>query len=68
MELEDSYGIIGRRIIGPEGDRNLTGRSTESINLEPCRSQRLIHQPNNIDVLDLGLSTHMYQMCGLVFM
>jgi hypothetical protein len=33
MELGDSYGKI--RIAGPEEDRNATGRSTESTNLDP---------------------------------
>jgi hypothetical protein len=32
MELGNSYGRIGGRIAGPEGDRNSTGRPT---NLDP---------------------------------
>jgi hypothetical protein len=35
MELGDSYGRIGGRIVGSEGDRNSTGRPTESTNLYP---------------------------------
>jgi hypothetical protein len=34
MELGDFYGRI-ERIVGPEGDRNSTGRPTESPNLDP---------------------------------
>jgi hypothetical protein len=30
MELGDSYGRIGRRIAGPNGIRNSTGRPTKS--------------------------------------
>jgi hypothetical protein len=48
MELGDSYGIIRGRIIGPEGDRNFTGRPTESTNLDPWGSQRLSHQPKSV--------------------
>jgi hypothetical protein len=29
----DTYRRVGRWIIGPEGDRNSTGRPTESTNL-----------------------------------
>jgi hypothetical protein len=35
MELGDSSRTTGRRIAGPNQDRNSTGRSTESTNLEP---------------------------------
>jgi hypothetical protein len=34
MEFGDFYGRIERRIVGPEGDRNSTGRPTESPNLD----------------------------------
>ena len=34
MELEDSYGRIGGRIIGPGRDRNSIGRKTKSTNLD----------------------------------
>jgi hypothetical protein len=44
MELRDSYGRIGGRIEGPEGNRNFTGRHTESTNLDPWDSQSLNHQ------------------------
>jgi hypothetical protein len=33
MELGDSYGRIGRRIAGLKGNRNSTGRPTESNNM-----------------------------------
>jgi hypothetical protein len=59
MELGDSYKLIGGRIVGPEGDRNFTGRPTESTNLNPWGSQSLNHQPKNILGLDLCLPAHM---------
>jgi hypothetical protein len=34
LELGDSYGRIGGRIASPKGDRNSTGRPTESTNLD----------------------------------
>jgi hypothetical protein len=34
MELGHSYGRIRGRISGPKGDRNSTGRPTESTNLD----------------------------------
>jgi hypothetical protein len=56
MELGDSYGIRGGWIAGHKGDRNSTGRSTESINMNSIHSQTLNHQPKNIIYgLDLGL-------------
>jgi hypothetical protein len=36
--LGNSYGRIGGRIMGPEGDKNSTGRLTESTNLDPWDS------------------------------
>ena len=39
MELGDSYGRIGGRIAGPEGDKNSTGRPSESTYLDPWGSQ-----------------------------
>ena len=59
MELGDSYGKVGKRIVGPEGDRNSTGRPTESTNLDSWVSQNLSHQPNNTHGLDLGLPAQM---------
>ena len=35
VEPGDSYGRTGGRIMGPEGDRNSTGRPTKSTNLDP---------------------------------
>jgi hypothetical protein len=57
MELRNSYGRVGGRIAGPEGDSNSTGRSTESTNLDPWGSQRLNHQLKSIHGLDLGHPT-----------
>ena len=34
MELGNSYGRIGGRTMGPEGDRNSTRRPTELTNLD----------------------------------
>jgi hypothetical protein len=59
IELVDSYGRIGERITGPEGDRNSTGRPTESTNLDSWDSQSLNHEPKNIHRLDLSLPAHM---------
>ena len=33
MEIGDSYGRIGRRVVGPKGDKNSTGKPTESQEL-----------------------------------
>jgi hypothetical protein len=35
VELLESYGRVGGRIEGSEEDRDSTGRSTESTNLDP---------------------------------
>ena len=35
MELGNSYGRIGEMIAGPKGDKDSTGRPTESTNLDP---------------------------------
>ena len=53
IELGDFYGRVGGRTEGPRGDKNSTGRPTESTNLDPWGSQRLNHQPKNIHELDL---------------
>lgn len=68
MELENSYGKVGRRIVGIERDGNYIGRSTKSTSLDSWGYQRLNHQPKSIHGLDLGLSTHMLQICSLVLM
>lgn len=59
MGLEDAYGRIGGKMVGPEKDRNSTGRPTESPNPDSWASQSLNHQTKNIHGLDLGLPTHM---------
>jgi hypothetical protein len=58
MELGNSYGRIGGRIAGSKGERNFTGRPTESTHLDPWGSQNLNHQSKSIHGLDLGLHTH----------
>ena len=63
MELGDSYWRIGERIAGPKRNRNSTGRTTESTNLDPWGSQNLNHQPKNIHGLDLGLP-HICSRCA----
>ena len=56
--LNEGQGLLWRRIGGrinsPEGDRNSTGRPTESTNLNPWGSQRLNHQPKSINVLEMA--------------
>jgi len=52
MELSDTYGRIGGRIGGPKGDRNSTGRPTESTKLELWGSKKLNHQQKNTQGLD----------------
>jgi hypothetical protein len=54
MELVDSYGRVGGKIVSPKGDRNSTGRLTKSINLDPWVCKRLNHQRKNIYALDLS--------------
>ena len=56
MELGDSYGRVGGRIMGPEGDRNSTGRSSESTNLDPLGYQSLNYQPKSEHRLHLDSS------------
>jgi hypothetical protein len=46
-------------IEGPKGDRNSTGRPTESSNLDPWSSQRTNHQPKSTHGLDLGFCTYL---------
>jgi hypothetical protein len=53
-EFRDSYVSVGGRIKGPEGEANSTGRPKESTNLDPESSQRLTHQPKNIEELEEG--------------
>ena len=50
MELVDSYGRIGERIVGAKGDRNHTGTSTKSSNLNRWSTQSLNLQPMNIHI------------------
>jgi hypothetical protein len=57
--LGGSYGRIGGRIEAPEGDRNSTGRKTESTDLYPLGSQTLNHQLKNIYRVVIGLLVHM---------
>jgi hypothetical protein len=52
MELENYYGRVGGRTEGTEGDRNSTGKPTETWTLEG--SQRLNQQPKNIFQLYVG--------------
>jgi hypothetical protein len=50
----DSYERIEGRIVGPDEDRNSTGRTKESTNLDPWSSQ----QTQNYMQLDLGFPHH----------
>ena len=63
MELGDSYGRIGGRIVGPKGDRNLTGRPTEPTNLDLWSSPTKEHtqagpRPPRTYVADVQLDLH----------
>jgi hypothetical protein len=58
MELRDSYGRIGGRTVGPKGDRNSTGKPTESVNLDHWGSQSLNHEPKDIYRLDIARPTY----------
>jgi hypothetical protein len=40
IKVRDSYGRLGERIEGSEGDRNSTERAVGSTNLDPCRDLR----------------------------
>jgi hypothetical protein len=48
-----------RKECGPYRERNSTGRTTESTNLNLWGFERLNHQPKNIHRLDQGLPTNM---------
>ena len=67
MELGDSYGKVGGRIEEPSGDKNSIGGPTKSTTLNPWGSQSLNHQPKSIQEMNLGILTHMLQMCSLAF-
>jgi hypothetical protein len=66
MMFEGSYRKVGKTIEGLEGDKDPTGRATESTYLDPWGSQKLNHQPKNIYGLDLGLLsyTHICSRCA----
>jgi hypothetical protein len=59
MELGHSYGRKGRKIEGPKGHRDSTGRPTKSYNLDPGGSQRLKHRLKSIRGLDIGMLVQM---------
>jgi hypothetical protein len=59
MELGDSDGRIGGRIVDFKGDRNSTGRPTQWTIEDPWGSPNLNHQSKNIHGQDLGLPAHM---------
>jgi hypothetical protein len=49
--MDGAWGLLlksSRKVVSIEGDRNLTGRPTESTTLDPWGSQRLNHQLKNI--------------------
>jgi hypothetical protein len=52
LELGHSYGGFGKKIVGPKGDRDSTGRPTESTNLDPWGTQRLNQQLKSIHRLE----------------
>jgi hypothetical protein len=59
IELGDFYGRVGGRTEGPRGDKNSTGRPTESTNLDPWGSQRL-----NIHRMDLMSLSPIPDICS----
>ena len=52
MELGDSYGRVGVRTEGPEGDGNPTGGPTESTSLDLYELQRRRHQSKDAHRLE----------------
>lgn len=68
MELGDSYGRVGGRIIGPTEDGNAKGRPTESTNLDLLCLSKTDHQPQNIHRMDLVPLLLCVKMYRLVFM
>lgn len=65
MEL-GTHGIIGERIVCPEGYRKSKGRPAKSTNLDLWCSQS--PYPKAIHRLDLQLPINLWQMCSLVVM
>jgi len=59
MELCESYGRIGGKILSLKGGRNSKGRPIESKILYSCGSQTAKHQPKSIHTHDQGLEAHM---------
>lgn len=68
MELGDSYGRVGGRIMGPKGDGNSKGRPTESTNLDLWCLSKTEHQPKNIHRMDLAPLPLCVKMYSSVFM
>lgn len=68
MELGDSYGRVGGRIMGPKGDGNSKGRPTESPNLDLWCLSKTEHQPKNIHRMDLVPLPLCVKMYSSVFM
>jgi hypothetical protein len=63
--VDGTLGLLWKnigRIMGIEGDRNSTGRPTESINLDPWGYQILNHQPKNIHTWTY-VSQHICKRC-----
>jgi hypothetical protein len=71
MEFKNSYGRIGEKTVGPEGDRISTGRPTELTNLalwrpsetEPTTKEHTqnIPRPPYICISDVQLCLHLVQ-------
>jgi hypothetical protein len=60
MELEDSNGRIGGRIVGPEGDSGTPQEDQQSqLTWILGALKSLNHQPKKVHGLDLGLPAHM---------
>ena len=59
MEFEDSYGRTGRRIADPDRDRNFTGRSTVSTNMDSWGLSESEPPTKEHTQLDIDLPAHM---------
>lgn len=65
--VRDSYGRVGERTEVPKGLGTPQEDQESQLAWILEALKRLNHQPENTHRLDLGLPTHMEQMCNLVF-
>lgn len=63
--------LVGERDEGlwePEEPRTPWENTQSQLTWAPGNSQRLNHQPENLRGTDLGLRSHVFQLCGMVFL